>query len=340
MNLSQWLGILSIILIGLILWQIRQILLFVFLVIVITIALNRLVQFIQQRLHLQRNYAVILTLSTTALGIILFFLLVVPPFLEQFQILLTLSPTIWLKIQNGLIILQNQDFIQGLPESLRNKASLEALPALIPRLFQNFFTFFSNSAITTLSILFVITLTVMMLWNPQAYRQQLLKLLPSFYRRRADEILSLSESALGNWLTGIAISSCFIALLSGLGLWTLQIKLVLVHALMAGILNFIPNIGPAASVVFPIMIALLDEPWKIGAVLVLYFIIQNVESYWLTPTIMAKQVSLLPAVTLMAQLFFASVFGLFGLILALPLTVVAKTWLEETLFKDVLDQWT
>ena len=108
---------------------------------------------------------------------------------------------------------------------------------------------------------------------------------------------------------------------------------------MAGILNFIPNIGPAASVVFPLMIAVLDAPWKIIAVLILYFLIQNVESYWLTPIVMAKQVSLLPAVTLIAQLFFASIFGLLGLILALPLTVVLKTWIEEALFKDLLDNW-
>jgi predicted PurR-regulated permease PerM len=199
--------------------------------------------------------------------------------------------------------------------------------------------FFSNSLNASVQLLFALGLAVMMLLHPRPYRALALKLFPAFYRRRADEILTLSESALGNWLTGILINSLFIALFSGIGLWLLGIKLVLVHAVMAGILNFVPNIGPAASVVFPLMIALLDSPWKIGAVLGLYFIIQNLESYWLTPIVMAKQVSLLPAVTLMAQLIFASVLGLLGLILALPLTVVVKTWLEEALIKDILDPW-
>jgi predicted PurR-regulated permease PerM len=54
---------------------------------------------------------------------------------------------------------------------------------------------------------------------------------------------------------------------------------------------------------------------------------------------MAKQVSLLPAITLIAQIFFAQMFGILGLLLALPLTVVVKTWLDELLFKDILDQW-
>jgi predicted PurR-regulated permease PerM len=215
----------------------------------------------------------------------------------------------------------------------------ESLSGIGANLLSGLLQFFSNSLAAFLQILFIVAIAVMMLFSPQAYRQSALRLFPSFYRRRADQILSQAELALGNWLTGVIINSLFIAALSGLGLWVLQIKLVLVHALMAGILNFIPNIGPAASVIFPLMIAVLDAPWKIVAVLFLYFVIQNIESYWLTPIVMAKQVSLLPAVTLIAQLLFASLFGLLGLLLALPLTVVAKTWIEEALFNDLLDSW-
>lgn len=54
---------------------------------------------------------------------------------------------------------------------------------------------------------------------------------------------------------------------------------------------------------------------------------------------MAHQVALLPAVTLTAQIFFTTFFGALGLLMALPLAVVAKTWIEETLFKDILDRW-
>ena len=54
---------------------------------------------------------------------------------------------------------------------------------------------------------------------------------------------------------------------------------------------------------------------------------------------MQRQVSLLPAVTLLAQVVFAVFFGLLGLFLALPFTIVAKVWLKEVLVKDVLDRW-
>lgn len=131
----------------------------------------------------------------------------------------------------------------------------------------------------------------------------------------------------------------FVGALSGIGLWILQVPLALAHAVIAGLFNLIPNVGPTLSVVFPMAIALLDAPWKAGAVLILYLVIQQIESYWLTPTVMAKQVSLLPAITLTAQIVFASLFGPLGLLIALPLAIVVGTWIEEVVFKDILDRW-
>ena len=72
--------------------------------------------------------------------------------------------------------------------------------------------------------------------------------------------------------------------------------------------------------------------------LVLYVMIQNLESYWFSPMMMQRRVSLLPAATLIVQLFFANFLGPVGLILALPLAVVCKTWIEEAWIVDVLDQ--
>lgn len=54
---------------------------------------------------------------------------------------------------------------------------------------------------------------------------------------------------------------------------------------------------------------------------------------------MAQQVALLPSVTLTSQIFFATFFGALGLLMALPLAVVVKTWIEESLFKDVMNRW-
>ena len=336
MNLGQWFGFVCLIIALFVLWQIRHLLLLVFTAVIIAVALNRLVKWLQS-IKIPRKLAVVLAIFSLITFLGLFIALVVPPFSQQLQNLLEELPRVWAKIDWELARLQTRlpDSFPDLPDRLDLIRQLPPIQDLVSR----FFGIFSNSVTAILQLLLVFAIAVMMLADPQRYRKAFLSLFPSFYRRRADSILGLSESALGSWLQGIMINCLFIGIASGIGLAVLQVRLVLVHALIAGILNFIPNIGPATSVVFPLSIAVLESPWKIVGVLVWYFIIQNVETYWLSPTVMARQVSLLPAITLTAQIFFAKTFGLMGLLLALPLTVVAKTWIEEAIFKDILDNW-
>jgi predicted PurR-regulated permease PerM len=123
-----------------------------------------------------------------------------------------------------------------------------------------------------------------------------------------------------------------------IGLWILGIPLAFANGLLAGLLAFIPNLGPFLSVLPPTAIALLEAPWKAIAVIVLYVMIQQIESNILTPMVMKKQVSLLPAVTLLSQVVFAVLFGFLGLLLALPLTLIIQQWINEFLVKGFLDQ--
>ena len=175
--------------------------------------------------------------------------------------------------------------------------------------------------------------------QPLAYRRAFIALFPSFYRRRVDEILAECEVSLGKWFGGAILSMVVVAGLSLIGLLALQIPLALAQAILAGILNFIPNVGPTLSIILPMAIALLDEPWKAVAIFIIYLLIQQFESNFLTPYIMAQQVSLLPAITLIAQVFFTTFFGFLGLLLALPLTVVGKVWINAVLIEDILDRW-
>jgi predicted PurR-regulated permease PerM len=338
MNLGQWLGFLIFICSLYILWQIKDLLLLIFTSIIFTTALNRLVRFLNQKFGIRRKLGIVIVLILVFLLVTLFSFLIIPPFIEQFQELISLLPEIGEKFRNQLVQLRSQYF-EWLPPIPTSSVVIKQIQPLGTVVFQNFWSLFSNTFYLLLQLLLIFVITCMMLVNPQQYRMAFIKLFPSFYRKRTDYILTECEVALGNWLAGITINCLFIATLSGLGLWVLQVNLLLAHALLAGLLNFIPNIGPTASVIFPTMIALVDAPWKIPAIILWYFFVQNVESYWLTPTVMAKQVSLLPAVTLTAQIIFTTIFGLLGLLLALPLTVVTKIWVDELLFKDILDQW-
>jgi predicted PurR-regulated permease PerM len=339
MKLGQWLGLISLILVLVILWQIHQMLLLVFAAVVLATALNSVVLRLR-RSGLRRSRAVMLTLGMTVLVVVLFVALIVPPFISQFLQLIELLPkgfdrvVAWVDHQVTLL----PPWLEAIELPSVERLTQDLQP-LLQNIIRNFFSFFSNSLTAVLQVLLVLILTIMLLADPSSYRKALIIMFPSFYRRKADMILTKCEVALDNWLGGALLSSAAVATLSAIGLTVLQIDFVLAQALLAGLLNFIPNIGPTISLVFPLIVAFLDAPWKAIAVFVLYFFIQQVESYWITPTLMAKQVSLLPAITLVSQIFFASFFGFLGLLLALPLTVIAKTWIQEALIKDILDNW-
>lgn len=337
MKFGQSLGFLCLIISLYILWQIHQLLLLIFSAVIFAVAINRLVRFFSKYKLTRVTSILIIFIGILFVSIVTLWL-IVPPFVEQFHLLINLLPRVWAKLNEMLI---NVDFkkYEWLPSPPNINDIFNNSQLINTEFFNNFLLIFSNFFFVTLQLIFVFTLTIIFLLNPQRYRNDFVQMFPSFYRRRIQDIMGKTEIVIVSWLGGIVINCIFIGTLSGIGLWILQIKLVLVHALLAGLLNFIPNIGPAASVIFPIMIAVVDSPWKIIAILIWYFIVQNIESYWLTPKVMAEKVSLLPAVTLFSQIFFAKSFGLLGLLLALPLTVVAKIWIEEILFEDILDKW-
>lgn len=334
MKLKDLVYFLCLVIALIILWQFRQILLLIFTAVVLAIILNSLVRWIVRRFGLRRSWAVLVVLGLVVLGGTLLMVLVVPQFANQFEQLLQTVPEgfeefgVWI---NALI--------ENLPDWLP-KQELETpdFSDQIQQVIAVVVAFFSNSFVILLRLIFVIALTVMMLAEPLAYRRLALRLFPSFYRRRADAILAKCEIALLCWVGGVSLNSLFVATLCGLGLFGLKVEFTFTHAILAGIFNFVPNIGPLLSVVFPLSVALLDSVGKAIAVIILYVIVQNIESYWFSPVVMMQQVSLLPAATLTAQIFFASFFGLLGLILALPLAVITKTWLEEAWIKDVLDK--
>jgi predicted PurR-regulated permease PerM len=341
-KLIDWINLAVIGIVLFILWRFRQIVLLIFAAVVLTIALNGLVRRFMRGYGWNRLQAIAATAGLVLLGGVIFLGLVLPLFVSQFQELLELIPRgfeqllLWIDqfLDNPPDWFPEQD-LQLIPEFTE---LIQQAASIGTTVFGNFFTFFSNSVAILLQVLLLVVLTLMMLVDPLAYRRLFLRLFPSRYRRRANDILAKCETALLGWMGGVALNSAFVATISFTGLVLLNVPFAFAHAMLAGMFNFIPNLGPALSAVFPIFVALLQSPGKAIAVLILYVVIQNVESYWFSPMVMQKQVSLLPAATLIAQIFFATFLGPLGLILALPLAVICKVWIEEAWIIDVLDQ--
>lgn len=158
--------------------------------------------------------------------------------------------------------------------------------------------------------------------QPKLYKIGAIKLIPAAKRPLIDEAMGESETALRLWLKGQLMAMIAVGLLTWLGLWLLGMPSAMVLGLLAGVLEFIPFLGPLIAAVPGVLLALAVSPDLALWVLLVYFLVQQLEGYVLTPLIQQFEVELPGVILLFAVFGFGILFGMLGVILAAPLTVV------------------
>ena len=338
MNFGKWVSFSSVVIVLYILWQIKQLLLLLLTAVVLAISLNILVRKLQ-KWGVKRSYAVLISIILLLTLLVSFLWLIVPSLVVQFQELIELVPQ---GIQKLIVELNKvkDNLSPELTESLPNTNQIiQQLQPLINELLGRGLSVLSGFLGGLLTSLLLLALTLMLLVDPQPYRRGLIRVCPYFYRPRVERILTLCENRLQEWLTDIFCKIILVTGLSFLGLLILGIPLVLAQAVLAGILAFIPYIGPGISVISPLAIAMLSSAWKPWLVLILYILIHQIAENILIPKIRKNRVLLIPVTVILGEIFFASFLGFLGLFLALPLTIITEILIKEVLIKDILDRW-
>ncbi len=301
----------------------------------------------QKGLKIPRSLSLFLVLTVISVIVFTIFILVLPPFIKEFNEILVDIPNglskINILINTNLNKLNNlfygeksENFIDifNLINNVVTIPDVSTIAKAIQESFKNLINLAGNLGSGLLKLIFVLAVSLMISIEPKQYKENILLLIPKNYRNKFRNILEKCNIALANWTFSMVISSLSVGLLSLIVLSILDVKYVVSNALIAMVLNVIPNIGPVISGIFPISIALLDNFWKPLAVLGAYVIIQNIESYIIMPSIMKKKANLLPGLTLISQFGFTFIFGPLGLILSLPLAVVIQVLIKES-FKDI-----
>ena len=148
---------------------------------------------------------------------------------------------------------------------------------------------------------------------------------PAKYQKYTIQTFIRIQDKLGLWLRGQILLSLIIFVVTWIGLLILGVKYSLVLALIAGITEVIPFIGPLIGAVPAVFLAFLQSPIKALFVVILYLVIQQLEGNIIVPKVMQKAVGLNPIVVIVVILLGAKLAGVLGALLSIPVTVAIMT---------------
>lgn len=186
-------------------------------------------------------------------------------------------------------------------------------------------------------VVVVLFVGIYMSISPELYRKGLLLLVPEERRPRAREVLDQTGHTLWRWLVGKAVAMLFVGLAASAGLALLGVPMPYALGLIAGLLDFVPFVGPIVAAVPAVLLAFTEGP-RLGAyTALLYLVIQQIEGNIVTPLVQRRQVQLAPALVILAEVVGGILFGIIGVILATPLAAALLVLTKMLYVEDVLD---
>ena len=292
--------------------QIRQVILLLFISLILVSALHSSVDWLEKR-RVPRVLGIIflyLLIIAVVFGILA---VIIQPLIEQTNNLISRLPLIFEQINRFLTYYQipTQDLVTRL------SAELGKLGGNIFQITQGVL----STILTTITLL-VLTFYLLLEWKKVA------NLAASAFagrqEKRVKKLLNDIQVGLGAWVRGEIALMLIIGGTSYLGLLLLGIPSALPLAVLAGVLEIIPIIGPIISAIPAILTGLTISPIIALAVAALYFIIQQLENNLIVPNVMSKAVGVNPLVTLVALMIGAKLLGVVGAVLIVPIVVLAK----------------
>lgn len=299
------------------LFQIRQILIGLFIAVVLMAAINPVIDRME-RFKIPRLLGILLiyVLIFVLFGVIVGG--VVPPLIDQTRTLVTRLP----------------EYIEGISIPIFGQRLIDfqfsQLGSLPTNLVKISFSIFSN----LLSGLLILVITLYLLLERKNLNRYLHVLFGGDGEVKAEKLIKEIESQLGGWVRAEMTLMVIIAAMTYVGLRLLGIDFALPLALLAGLLEVFPNFGPALSSIPAILAGLAVSPLMALAVAALYFLIQQIENIFVVPQVMSREAGVNPLVTIVALAVGFSLAGIIGAVLAVPVVLMAKVIASEVFASD------
>ena len=201
---------------------------------------------------------------------------------------------------------------------------------------QYLFPFLSSTIEVFAGLLLITFVAIYFSVDPELYRRGLLHLVPHPSRQRADQVITAIGVTLRRWLATQLIAMVIIGSLVSLSLALLGIEATLSLGIIAGVMEFIPTIGPLLAALPAIAMGFLVSPQKALAVAIVFTLVQLIEGHLLIPMLMKRGMNLPPLITILGQAVMAVVFGFLGLLVAVPLVATVLTAVKMLYVNDVM----
>ena len=228
------------------------------------------------------------------------------------------------------LLFQNLPFlIRNINPELSKYVATDYLTKNIPNLTGNAFnvvrSVFSNL------IFFVSTLffSLYLLIEESALKKLISKFVVKEDADRLTTLVDRAENRMRAWFWGEAVLMVVIGTLTFIGLSLIGVKYALPLAIIAGLLEIVPILGPVLSAIPALIVASAQTYFLGGATVALYFIIQQTENQLVVPLVMKKAVGLNPIMTLAALIIGGKLLGVLGVLLAIPITLLVEVVLTE-----------
>jgi predicted PurR-regulated permease PerM len=295
-----------------VLWTMRELIYALFFAFILMSTLKPIVAFLEKN-RFPRPIAALLVLIITLAASIFIFAFVFPPLIsEVFNFAKNLP-----QLLNHLV------------PTLASSINFGSINQLLPELTQNAFGLISSLFSNYVFMISVLFFSFYFLLDERLFENFIRSLSSG---RTADRIVTIfykAEKRMSAWMWGELILMMVIGTISFIGLSLLGVRYAFPLAVIAGLFEVIPFIGPVTSAI-PAFVVAAPASWILGlSVLVLYFIIQQLENNLIVPFVMQKAVGLHPIVTLIALAIGGKLGGILGIILSVPLALIIETIIAE-----------
>lgn len=226
---------------------------------------------------------------------------------------------------------EQREDAQPAPQSLR-----ERVMSAVSRATRYLFPFLSTTLTAVGGLLLIMVLAIYIATEPQAYRKGIMHLFPHRSRAKAGEVLSAIGLVLRKWLVTQLIAMLVIGTVTTIVLLLLDVRAAFALGVIAGLLEFIPTLGPMIAAIPALAMGFLDSPQKALYVLIAYVAIQQLENHILIPMLMKEGVDLPPVVTILSQGLMAILFGFLGMLVAVPLMAAIMVPIKMLYVRDVV----